>query len=112
MTVLRKCRRKFTRFPARAYCWWYRNQRQEKISIRDISAGGMLGAFPVALSPGLKIRLLFEFSGHRSIILCLCRVVHCRQSSRPELFLAGLEILELEGADQVELVRMIINAGK
>ena len=98
-----ECRRKFVRFPTDALVWWSRDWDAEPIALMDISAGGMLCEFPEALEKGSRVALHFEFPHDDTLIFCNATVAHCRPTERA--FMVGLELVELEGMEQVEFVK-------
>ncbi len=106
MTDADNCRRKFIRFTTNTLVWWSKDWESEPIALLDISAGGMLCEFPCTLSLDSKVNLHFEFPNHEGMIFCRGKVVHCRPTEG-KLFLVGLEIMELEGMNQVEFVKKV-----
>lgn len=100
-----RSRRKYERFRTDALVWWSQDWEPEPIALLDISAGGMLCEFPSELKMREKISLHFEFPDRDGLILCHCRVVHCRQEEN--FYLVGLRIVQLEGMTQNEFVKRL-----
>ena len=98
-------RRKYERFQTDALVWWSRDWEPEPIALLDISAGGMLVEFPEEMRTREKVSLHFEFPDHEGLILCHCRVVHCR--AQENFYWVGLRIIELEGMRQNDFIKRL-----
>ena len=101
-------RRKNTRFRTDVMIWLQGEWEPEPITLLELSAGGMLCRFPVAVEAEDRVRLHLEFPGHERRIQCYCRVVHCREQEEA-FFHVGLALESLEGMSRQNFIDRLKN---
>jgi len=99
------CRRRYHRFPAEQTVWWERNGFELAVTVLNVSVGGMLCRFSETPADGERITLLIQFRGAEELVSCRCRVVHSEPCDGE--YQVGLQILEMEGTDPVEITQRI-----